>query len=217
MSAAAPETEQADESTTEIVVAAKKPVRVYFARREELVLTKRKSKRVMSGGEQVDVEPGELLSFINGKLTVPLDDDLITLQGLHIDGQEVIDFLEGNEGRELARGEKRISPHHLFGDRQEGFWLHEEVAPAITPAEQGSLIELAEERDVEGIEAFIAAEREGFNRPDLIATAEGTLERVRERLAKDAEAKAKADAEADAEAKDAEAAAARAGGSNGAS
>lgn len=161
--------------SVEGVIAKKPPMRIYFARRADLVLTKRKDRPVRNAEQEVvDVVLGERVAFTEGVLRIPLKGTFPGARGERIDAQEAVRWLEG-DGDDVA-------PHPLLDDRQEGFWLHEEVAPELTSAEQTSLVELAEERNVDGIKAYIAAERAGWAREDILTVASEALERVEARL-----------------------------------
>lgn len=150
------------------VVASPPATKTYIARREDLVLTKKRDRPIMEGGERVDFETGERIGFKDGMLKVPMGrgETFDGKRGEELDGPACIEWLE---------------KHELFGHKEEGFWLLELPAPAPTDDEQSELIRLAEERDVEGIEAFIAAEREGYAREELLKIATDTLERVKAR------------------------------------
>ena len=136
-------------------VASPPATRVYMARREELVLTKRKDRPVRDEtGQQIDIQAGQRVAFHDSRLIVPLDTPYLGPRGEEIDSRELVDWLEGNEA-------KGIRPHPLLGDRQEGFWLHEEAPPLPTEEEQTEVVRLAEERDVVGLEDLIAEEESG--------------------------------------------------------
>lgn len=151
------------------MVASPPAFKTYVARREELWLTVKRDKPIMENGERVDFETGQRIGFKDGMLKVPTGkgETFKGARGEELDGPDMIKFLE---------------KHALFGHKEEGFWLLELPAPAPTDSEQGELIRLAEEQDVQGIEAFIALEEDGYHRPDLLKIANDTLERVKARL-----------------------------------
>lgn len=163
-------------ATVESPVAKPRNVKRFIARRTDLVLTKIGREPVYGpGGVKVNDMPGEKIAFRGGILEVPLDEGatIKLVDGRDMPAQEILDWLTGVEG-DTAR-----PAHRLYGDREDGFWDLELPAPAPSSEELDRLQDLAIYHDVDGLEAFIAAERAGFNRPELIEVAEGTIERVR--------------------------------------
>lgn len=158
----------AEETTVERPpIALKKASRKYLARREDLWLTKKKDVPIMENGERVDYRIGERIGFTDGVLNVPLQGTFEGARGEDLDAAECIAWLE---------------KHHLYGNREEGFWLQEEAAPPPSSQEQTALVELAEAADVDGIEDLIAQEEANWARPGFLEIARGTLERVQARL-----------------------------------
>lgn len=173
MSAAAAETEELQGGETPEVeqagpVRPAPPTMAYFvSKRENLVIVVEKDPFTRGpDGERV-FDVGKHVGFVDGQLRVPLEGVATGTRGEKMDAAELIEFLED---------------HILFGNREEGFWRYYEAAPAVSQEESDQLIVFAEERDLEGIESFIEAEREGWNRPDLLRVAEGTRDRVKARL-----------------------------------
>jgi hypothetical protein len=93
----------------------------------------------------------------------------------------LVDSLNGGEAEmeaaEVIEWRKR---HRLLGDREEGFWLHEEPAPAVSGEEQQNASRAAMHHDVGTLEKMLEQERAGWARPDFIATLEGTLGEVKQ-------------------------------------
>jgi hypothetical protein len=184
MSAAAAETDT--EAPVE-ELAAKGPDRpapptkaVFQSQREDLVLVVEKDPFTMGPNGEKVFGTGKHVQFVDGHLYVPLDgEDVIGTRGERIDAQELLVYLEGGKN---ADG-KKVSPHPMFGNHDEGFWRHYEAPPAVSEAESDELLVMAEERDLDGIERFIEAERDGWNRSELLKVAEGSRDRVAARLA----------------------------------
>lgn len=167
---------------------------VFMARRGDLKLVlKRKWERKDGEGNVIETIPGEHVKFEDGVLRVPRTGKLRGEHGEELDAREVLTALLGNE-------QSGQLPHRLLGDRFDGFWLHEEPAPAPTEDERNALAELVIELDVDGIEAFISQEEAGWARDGLLGEARTSLERVRAKVdARDVElAKAREEGAADA-------------------
>lgn len=139
---------------------------LFASRRSNLRLIKRGITPIRDAeGRQVDMKKGEAVVFVGGRFSVPLGEDaLVQLEdGEMHDAPEIMAWLDG---------------HRLNGDIMEGFWKVELAAPAPSSTELERLQTLAIELDVEGLKAFIAAERAGWERESLLEVAEGTLTRV---------------------------------------
>jgi hypothetical protein len=174
------------------LVGAPEKAAVFMARRADLKLVlKRKWDRKDGEGNVIETIPGEHVKFDAGVLRVPRTGKLRGEHGEELDAAEVLTALLGDEGSGKL-------PHRLLGDRFDGFWLHEEPAPAPTEDERNALAELVIELDVDGIERFIGQEEAGWVREGLLTEARTSLERVRAKVdARDAElAKARAEGEA---------------------
>lgn len=185
MSAAAVVTEEAQDAVVEAPAVAVPTVApptqaVFQSRREELVLVMEKDPYTVGANGEKNWGVGKHVKFVDGHLRVPLKRGAKTrgTRGEVIDAGELLLFLEGGKD---ASGEE-VMPHILFNNREEGFWRHREAAPAISEAESDELLVFAEERDLKGIEAFIAREEAGWARPELLKVAEGSRDRVKARL-----------------------------------
>jgi hypothetical protein len=162
------------------MVSAPEGDRVYLSRRSELVLViKRDLPKTDREGNVTETIQGQRVSFSDGQLRVPTSGWVTGTRRERIKAEDVRDFLEGNE-------EKDIAPHLLLGDREGGFWRHVEPAPAPSEDELNRVLELAEDRDVEGLEELVAQERAGWARAELLKVAQGSLERVQRRLVESA-------------------------------
>lgn len=167
--------------------------KVFLSRRSGLrLVVKRAQERKDWEGNVIEQIAGQHLLFEDGKLVVPARGEMRGENGEALDVAEVMAFLLGDEKR---------SRHHLLGDRQEGFWLHEEPAPAPSAEERDLLSQLGMDLDVKGLEAFIVEEEAGWDRPALLADARGSLERAERMVTERDEALAKARAEGEAAAR----------------
>lgn len=159
--------DQTDPVLDEPVEVAEKPkLRVYCARREDLVLIKKKDTPQFNGPEQIGTKPGEQVKFDKGFLRVPLEGTVRGNRAEQLDAKQLIEWLEA---------------HDKFGDKDEGFWLHVEAPPIPTEGEQQRIVDLGMDLDAEGLRAFIEHEEANFNREQLLKVARGTLERVEQR------------------------------------
>lgn len=185
MSAAPVETEEAQDATVEaravaVPTMAPPTQAVFQSRREELVLVMEKDPYTVRANGEKDWGVGKHVAFVDGHLRVPLKHGgkVRGTRGEQIEAWSLLLFLEGGEDE---NGED-VMPHLLFDNHEEGFWRHREAAPAISEAESDELLVFAEERDLVGIEAFIAREEAGWARPELLKVAEGSRDRVKARL-----------------------------------
>lgn len=137
--------------------------------------------RYNPNGNELPPIPGRTVEFVDGVLRVPRKGMMTCVDGRQAPAAEILLALLGDP-------EKDIAPHRKLGDRMEGFWEHHEPAPAPTAEELTSLNDMAMDLDIEGLEAFLAAENGGWARAALVEVAEGSLARVRktqERLEED--------------------------------
>lgn len=149
------------------VVAEKPPVRMYAARREDLILIKKKDTPLFNGPEQIGTKTGEQVKFDKGFLRIPLDRPMVRgNRREELDVEELITWLDA---------------HDKFGDKDEGFWLHVEAPPIPSEGEQQRIVELGMDLDADGLRAFIEHEEANYNREPLLKVARGTLERVEQR------------------------------------
>lgn len=168
-------------------LAAPEKVAVFLARRSGLKLViKREQQRKDTEGNVVETIAGQRVAFVDGKLRVPLSGTMRGEKGETLKAQEVLNFLLGEEGVRPA--------HPLLGDRFDGFWRHEEPAPAPTATEREMLSQLSMDLDIDGLQRFIKAEESGWDRDTLLTDARSALERA-EKMAEE-RAKLIADAEA---------------------
>lgn len=152
----------------ERLVAAPEDHVLFMSRRSELRLVKTPRYPIHGpSGQKVGEAPGEALAFRDGTLRVPLEGSV---------------RLE--DGREVPAGPIRewLEQHKLFTDREDGFWRIDPVAPPISREEFDAMMDLVLELDAEKLEALIEQERAGWNREDLLASAERSLARVKAAL-----------------------------------
>lgn len=154
--------------------------RVYAAKRDDLLLIlERERRRVDAGtGEIIETVLGKRLQFTDGQLVVPERGAVRGAPGgvARLPRQYVIDHLEGRG----EPGDKNyVEPHALFGDSEEGFVLVPRPVPKMGEAEAQGVVGMAIAGDEEGLEALLAAERAGFDRPELTELVTDTLEKVR--------------------------------------
>lgn len=144
---------------------------LFMSRRSELrlVLKPIRERRGIEG-EKLEHIPGETVCFRDGKLEVPLEGGEMTL----------------DDGRTVESGPilKWLESHRSHGNREEGFWRVDPVAPAPSEDEIGLLTQLATTLDLEGLERFLVTERDGWARPQLLRVAERAIERVSDALQK---------------------------------
>ncbi len=138
----------------------------YCSRRSELRLVRVPIRPIWGeGGVKRGETEGQRLVFRDGLLTVPLE-GTVRLDGNHeADAKEIVDWLDN---------------HVLNGDANDGFWRVSRVAPAPSSQELSALMAAAVKLDTDFIEAFIETERGGWNREELIETAQGALEKVQQ-------------------------------------
>jgi len=150
---------------------------VFMSRREYLKLVIRRKQDLKDGeGNVRETLPGEHLKFEGGVLRVPASGHMRGEYGEDLDAGAVLKFLLGDP--ETGR-----PAHMLLGDREEGFWKHEEPPPLPTPEERETLAELAIELDADGLRRYISQEEGGWGRDALLAEARASLKRVEEKLA----------------------------------
>lgn len=151
----------------------------YFARREELRLTMRARYPIRNPvtGQPEGMSRGIFIGFREGKVRIPREGTV-----------NLVDTLDGGEFEmDAAEVHQWLQKHRRFGDRMEGFWLHEEPAPPVTREELERIVNAATEWDVPLLERILGAERAGWDRPDIIRVAEGSIEKIRAMEARVAE------------------------------
>jgi len=144
--------------------------RVYAAKRDDLVDA--------GTGEIIETVLGKRLQFTDGQLIVPERGAVRGAPGgvARLPRQYVIDHLEG---RGEPGDKDYVEPHPLFGDSEEGFILVPRAVPKMSEEEAQGVVGMAIAGDEEGLEALLAAERAGFDRPELTDLVTDTLEKVR--------------------------------------
>lgn len=149
----------------------------YAARRSKLRLVMKPVYPIFGGdGRKVGEAPGVTIPFREGILRLPTEGVVQAEDGRPVEVAELHAWLQG---------------HRMFGDREEGFFIMEVEAPPISPDELSNLMDAAMMLDVDGLEAIIEQEREGWNRPGIVDVAQAHLEKIREANANAAKAKTK--------------------------
>ncbi len=137
---------------------------LFMARRSSLRLVLRPTRQTRDAeGNVAETIQGATLAFHEGVLRIPKEGDVDLEAGNTMPAEDVL---------------ARLERHKRFGDVNEGFWRVDPVAPPPSQEELDTLMRLATELDADGLQAFIAAEREGWAREALLTTAEGALERM---------------------------------------
>lgn len=157
---------------------------IYRSARTDLRLVKKRRHPIRDPhtSELVGTTDGQYVVFVGGAFEVPLE-GTVTLADSADGGvctlpvDEVIAWLDN---------------HKLNGNPHEGFWKVEMSAPAPSQDELSRLMEAAWDEGM--LVSIIEQERAGWNRPAIIATAEGALVRLREVMA-EAEARGREEAE----------------------
>lgn len=135
---------------------------VYAARREDLRLVHTPQyPRFGPQGQKIGMNtPGVVIAFHGGNLRIPLTGEVETENGGKFDAAELNEWLQS---------------HKLFDDPYEGFIRLEASAPPPSAQEMKALIRLGQAFDREGLEDFIEQERAGWNRSELIESAQESL------------------------------------------
>lgn len=164
---------------------------LFMARRSELRLTMKPRYRLRDpvSGQVTGQTAGTFIGFREGVFRCPKEGtcklvDTIDGGESQIDAGELIEWLEG---------------HRLYGNQFEGFWRVDPTAPPPSRDELQRLMDAAIALDEETLQKVIDQERAGWDRQDIITTAEKALERimqVKEQLHAEAAAAAKAEAAA---------------------
>ena len=141
--------------------------RIFTARREDLRLVHTAGYPILNAqGAKTGQETRRVtLEFRAGLLRLPTEGEVDTAWGVKMDAGELLEWMDR---------------HRLNGDRFEGFVELEQTAPPVSAEEMKALIRLGQAFDTEGLEAFIEQEREGWDRADLIESAEASLAGARE-------------------------------------
>src|SRR4051794_8765586 len=141
---------------------------LFMAIREDLRLVKfPRYPQFGAGGQKVGENFGEVVPFRDGVLRVPATGTITLEDGREADAGEVLAFLEN---------------HRLRGDMNEGFWRVDPTAPPVSKDELKALMRAAATLDTESLERALSAERDGWDRPDMIEAIEENLATVSEIL-----------------------------------
>lgn len=145
---------------------------LFWAKRDSLRLTMvaRYPERDPVSGQMTGQSKGRFVAFRDFKCYVPQSGKVKLVDSLNggeaeMDAAEVVDWLKS---------------HRLFGDRQEGFWLHEEPAPVVSAEEQQRVSDAATEHDVETLEAMLKAEQAGWAREEFLGTIRHAVDKIAE-------------------------------------
>lgn len=142
---------------------------LFMCRRRDLRLVRTPRYPVYgASGQKVGEKPGEVLAFRDGVLRVPADGKVVLEDGREVDAASVVEWLES---------------HRLNGDIEEGFWRVDEMAPPPSADELRALMNAAMRLDVATLEAIIAQEELGWQRPGIIDPARESLEQITQALA----------------------------------
>ncbi len=157
----------------------------YLARRSDLRLTMKARYPVRNTitGQPEGVTRGIFCGFRDGVLRLPRE-GMVNL----------VDTLDGGEHEmDATVVHQWLQKHRRYDDRSEGFWMLEQVAPAVTADEINRLVRAATEWDVDTLEEVLRQEEAGWKREDILKVAQGSIERIRameERVQADAQAQA---------------------------
>lgn len=163
---------------------------VYMSRRSDLRLLKTQTRnRYNAEGSVIETIQGECILFRDGVLRLPTRGKALIDKGMKVPVGELREWLED---------------HKSFGDREEGFWRVDPVAPPVGEVELERLTEITTDLDIPRLEAFIAQEEAGWAREKLLKAARAALERVQDAMTRlraeerDAFAKAREEGRAEA-------------------
>lgn len=137
---------------------------MYAARRSELTLVHTAEYPIFGpGNRQVGIEPGIRIAFQDGILRIPLEGKIRTQQGRMVDAGPIREWLD---------------QHPLNGDQDAGFF---EVAQAPSPVTEDELTAItmaAASLDSERLEQLLSSERQGWQRPQIMAAISRALETI---------------------------------------
>lgn len=149
---------------------------LYMSRRNELRLVRAATRnRYNAEGSKIETLQGESLTFTDGSFRVPLRGKVGIDKGMKVPVDELRAWLEGDP-------EAGVEPHRLFGDREEGFWRVDAVAPPVSEVELERLTELTTDLDIPRLGVFIEQEEAGWARERLLVAARKALARVEEAM-----------------------------------
>lgn len=151
---------------------------LYRSARTDLRLVKKRRHPIRDPhtSELVGTTDGQYIVFVGGAFELPLEGEV-----------ELADSADGGVCTlPVEEVMAWLDKHKLNGNPHEGFWKVDVAAPAPSETELQRLMEAAWDEDM--LVAILEQERAGWNRPALVATAEGALARLREVKVEAAEA-----------------------------
>ena len=155
---------------------------LFVARRTELRLVKegRYPIVVPTTGQRIGETRGVTVSFApEGEFRCPEKGE-VTIMDPGGAGRATLradDYVDEN-GQHVQGLLNWLQTHERCGDPNEGFMRLDPKAPPIGQQEHKALVTFATKWDVDGLRAIIEAEREGWNRKELIEVAQGALEQI---------------------------------------
>ena len=126
------------------------------------------------------------LAFRNGRLDVPTSGPITLGDGRVVDGEKA---------DEVRRW---LAKHRLLNDIEDGFWSVDPVAPPVSEEEMRRITDASIDLDEGVLVELIRQESEGWNREQVLASAQHALERVKQERANIEAAQAQRVAEAEA-------------------
>lgn len=149
---------------------------IYLARRQNLILCHTPVRPIFgANGQKQGDTLGLRIEFQDGRFDCPLEGEYVAGNGFRIDAGELREWL---------------TAHRLLDDAAEGFWKVDPAAPAPSTTELQTIVDLAMGLDLDGLEAMVKAEREGWQRQPVLDMASRAIEKVQVLLAEEAKAKA---------------------------
>lgn len=144
---------------------------LYMSRRSGLRLTMRPRYPLRDpvSGQLTGSTPGVFIGFQDGQVRVPKSGQYTTVDTLNGGRSEPIDAADVHDW---------LQRHHLFGDRQEGFWRVDPTAPPVSQDEMRAMMNAATLLDEETLQAIIDQEEAGWGREAILNTAREALDRI---------------------------------------
>lgn len=141
---------------------------LYMSRRSELRLLRTNTRnRFDQEGHKIETMQGESVTFKDGVLRLPTSKRMTIDKGMKVPTEEIREWLED---------------HRSFGDREEGFWRVDPVAPPVGEDELERLTELTTDLDMDRLALFIEQEEAGWGREKLLVAARKAYGRVEEAM-----------------------------------
>jgi hypothetical protein len=164
----------------EQIVAKRDTTILFMSRRSGLRLTwaSRYPLRDPVSGQPSGFTKGRYIGFRDGVFRCPAEGPVTLVDTL--DGGEA----EIEDATELVAW---LGKHRLNGNKEEGFWRVDTLAPAPTREELQALMDAVQDFDEDRMQLILDQERAGWERADIIETAEKALARLREVRAQVAE------------------------------